>query len=1081
MRLLRTCAALFAVLLLALPAVAQEQTGSIQGVVKDSSGAVLPGVTVEARSPSAIGVSTATTDSNGAYRFPALPPGVYEVSASLQSFVPAKIGDAVVTLGKQLTIDLVLKLAGVSESVTVTGESPLIDVKQNATFASIQRETIERMPKGRDFQSILRTAPGAQDESKSGGIQIDGASGSENRWIIDGIDTTNLQNGLSGKTMLLDFVNEVQVKSAGYNAEFGGATGGVVNVLTKSGSNQFHGQAGTYFQSLGMLGDLRPNARFNPFNAAITEKNLKTPGLPGANSTGEALGNNDDWTYWSPLGDVGGPVFRDKLWFYGAIGYTKNNFGRDARFYTDPAQKTYHFDWWNESKYYNYKLTSQVAKSMRVQFAGSNQRNANRGTAPTLQPDNGLPMPANAFYPGGVASLGMTTSTFDKNADGTINQSAFDSRWVKQGGNSLNDTYSGNVDWVVTPKFFVNLMGGSYRTNNTTPPEFRGNQTRHIFGNSNSDATMTSAGFPTVPTQFQQPNGFVDNISTAGTERNIFTRYFFNGNTTWYKSFAGQHTIKAGMRFERFGNDVLTGNTKPNITLYWGQNYTNPDTNKVSAGRYGYYVLEQPGTVGKVHSNNYSFWVQDGWEISPRLTVNYGVRTENEHIPSYKDQTLYPDALDITFGFKDKIAPRAGFAYDVKGDGKWKAYGSYGWFYDITKLELARGSFGGDHWVQYFWTLDTADYSSIQCGEGTTGCPGAYIGPGNGYDLRHSSNQVDELFEDYFDRPGMTGIDPNMKPVKTGEFTAGLDHELRPTLSVGVRYVHKWMFRTIEDTGIYVGGVEDYLIGNPGENFAAQMEPTYPAFPTPKPKRNYDSFEIRLNKRFSNRWNGAASYLYSRLYGNYSGLASADENGRTSPNVNRYYDNTIMSYGSDGKPVYGKLPTDRPSVFKLTGTYDFKWGTILGANWFIESGTPQTTVVRFTGYPVFVYGRGDLGRSPALSQLDLNVAQEFKLVGHSRVQVNANIENVFDQDTWLSYYNLSLYGPQKYATTGGASGNINIAQPAPVLYQPGGYNVDQIAASYVASGGNLVPNPFYTTPNVFQSRRQIRVQAKITF
>ena len=199
MRLLRTCAALFAVLLLALPAVAQEQTGSIQGVVKDSSGAVLPGVTVEARSPSAVGVSTAVTDANGIYRFPALPPGTYEVSANLQSFVPAKVSDAVVTLGKLLTIDLTLKLAGVSESVTVTGESPLIDVKQNAAFATIQRETIERMPKGRDFQSILKTAPGAQDESKSGGIQIDGASGSENRFIIDGMDTTNLQNGTSGQ------------------------------------------------------------------------------------------------------------------------------------------------------------------------------------------------------------------------------------------------------------------------------------------------------------------------------------------------------------------------------------------------------------------------------------------------------------------------------------------------------------------------------------------------------------------------------------------------------------------------------------------------------------------------------------------------------------------------------------------------------------------------------------------------------------------------------------------------------------------------------------------------------------------
>src|SRR4029078_5859555 len=104
-------------------------------------------------------------------------------------------------------------------------------------------------------------------------------------------------------------------------------------------------------------------------------------------------------------------------------------------------------------------------------------------------------------------------------------------------------------------------------------------------------------------------------------------------------------------------------------------------------------------------------------------------------------------------------------------------------------------------------------------------------------------------------------------------------------MSLGVRYVHKWMFSTIEDTGIYFGGVEDYLLANPGEGFAVNIDPTYPAFVTPKPKRNYDRLEFRLNKRFSNHWNGQVSYLYSRLYGNYSGLGSADENGRGIPNV----------------------------------------------------------------------------------------------------------------------------------------------------------------------------------------------------
>ncbi len=1055
---LALCAAL-----LAMPAFAQEQSGAIQGVIKDSSGAVMPGVTVEARNATG-GVSTAVTNGEGVYRFPALPPGTYTVTANLDGFIPASSENAVLVLGKMLSIDLTLQPKGVTETVQVRAESPLIDVKQNAAYATIQADTISRIPKGRDFQSILRQAPGAQDESKAGGIQIDGASGAENRWVIDGMDTTNLRTGVSGKTMLLDFVQEVQVKSSGYNAEFGGATGGVVSVITKSGTNAMHGQAGTYYTGNQFWGDRRTFNRFNPFNTRVPESGLVNP--------------DDHYRYWSPLGDLGGPVFKDKLWYYAGFGYTKNNYERTATFYTDPAKTPRDFKWWSDAKYFNYNVTAQLTNNMRVKFAGSNQRNGNRGTAPGLEPDNALPLPANAYYPGGVPSRGMTRSAFDKNADGSINQTAYNNRWVRQGGNSTNDTYSGNFDWVIKPTFFVNVQGGSYRFNdNFTPPEFRGNDIRHYFDAGNGNEYMLAQGFPTVPAQLQQPSGYSDVISSFGTDHDLYTRYFFNANSTFFVTAGGQHTFKVGMRAERFGNDVLRGNVKPVISLDWGSTYTT-GTGETVAGKYGYYIVNQTGTIGKVHSNNYSLWVQDSWDLSPRLTINAGVRTENEHVPSYKDKAQFPDALDIKFGFKDKIAPRLGFAYDVKGDGKWKTYGSYGWFYDITKLELPRGSFGGDHWVNYVWTLDDPDWTKISCGEGTTGCPGRFI---ESIDYRHSSNQVDSLFEEYFNRPGMTGIDPNLKPVKTGEFTLGADHELSPRTALGLRYVHKWMFRTIEDTGIWYKGTEDYLIANPGYGLAVVMEPQYPTFVTPKPVRKYDGVELTLTKRWSDNWTARLSYLYSRLWGNYSGLASGDENGRVSPNVNRYYDNTLMSYGSDGKPVYGLLPTDRPHTLKASGAYTFKTGTTAGLNWFIETGTPQTAVLRFTGYPAFPWGRGNMGRSPTLSQLDLNIMQEVKLIGHSKIQVAANIDNVFDQKTWLSYYYPNLYGPTPYVSSQAFGGNISLAMPPAVLYQPGGYNVDQIIANYRARGGNLLDNPLYKAHGTFQGRRDIRIDARITF
>ena len=123
-------------------------------------------------------------------------------------------------------------------------ESPTIDVRQATAATNIRADEIDRIPKGRDFQSLVTLAAGANMESRSGGISIDGASAAENKWYLDGIDTTNLRTGVSATPFLTDFISEVQVKSSGYAAEFGGATGGVVSIISKSGSNQFRGEGG---------------------------------------------------------------------------------------------------------------------------------------------------------------------------------------------------------------------------------------------------------------------------------------------------------------------------------------------------------------------------------------------------------------------------------------------------------------------------------------------------------------------------------------------------------------------------------------------------------------------------------------------------------------------------------------------------------------------------------------------------------------------------------------------------------------------------------------------------------------------
>jgi hypothetical protein len=1081
--------------LLAAPAIAQEQSGSIEGIVKDSSGGVLPGVTVEARGSRGAGVSTAVTDARGIYRFPALPPGTYEVTASLSGFTPAK-SMAVISLGQLLKVDLALAVATVQETVQVTGESPLIDVKQAAAFTTVTQDTIERLPKGRDFSSIVSTAAGAQNETRQGGIQVDGSSGSENRFVIDGMDTTNLQAGTQGKTMLLDFIQEVQVKSSGYNAEFGGSTGGVISAITKSGSNNMHGTAGIYNQGDWGYGDRRGYHRYAPYTSTAlgTTANFNPEGgscaaqgmmgnVPACNGpSGGLLATDDPWRYLSPVADIGGPLMKDKLWYYAGWSYSRNNYKRDAIFYSDPQQVNRHFEWWSYSNYLNYNASSQLSNNLRVKFSGSNQKNRNRGGAPTLQPENDAwGFPGNAYVPAGHTMKGYTTTSFPMK-NGAFDQETFDLTYgPKNGADSWNNSYSGNVDWVIKPTLFVNATAGYFMYNNTTPPEIRYDDTRYSYSGS-------SCGLLDVPSSYCQANGWTNSaLSNSGTERNKFTRYFANVNGTWFKSMAGQHTFKAGVRYERFGNDVLTGATHPNVTLSWDANYQG------TRGKYGYYELTQSGTVGNVHSDNYSFWLQDTWSLNTKLTVNAGIRIENETIPSYKgdvpDCNAAPNdpncAISIKFGFGDKIAPRLGFAYDIKGDAKWKAYGSYSWYYDITKLELPRGSFGGDHWISYYWTLDTYDYSKIQCGEGSTGCPGTFI---SSIDWRHSSNQVDDIFSEYFDRPGMTGIDPNLKPVRTGDFQFGLDHELNARMSIGVRYIHKWVASTIEDVGIYAGPfsdgsfVEDYLISNPGEGYAVNMEPRYPNLITPKPKRNYDAVETHLRKRFSNNWAADATYTWSRIYGNYPGLASSDEFGRNSPNVNRLWDNTVMSYNPQEQLVYGLLNSDRPHQFKLSGSYDFKFGLSAGAFYIMQTGLPNTTVFRASGggYPVFPYGRSDMGRLPTYQNLDMQLTQEFRVGGNKRISLQANFDNVFDLKNTTGWY-YEGYGQILWHATG----HNNLALPITYFYTP--YDLKAAAAKYTApvsaggNGGSLWDNAFLRVPDQYQSRRQIRVSAKFSF
>ena len=971
-------AALLAVLLLAVPAAAQETRGSIEGVVRDSSGAVLPGVTVEARASQG-GVLTSVTDANGVYRFPAIQPGQYTVTASLQGFNQAKSDVVNVQVGQILKVDLAMAVAGVAETVQVTAESPTIDVKQTTAATNIQADMIDRVPKGRDFTSLVTLAPGANNESRSGGLSIDGASASENKYYIDGVDTTNLRTGVSATPFLTDFIDEVQVKSSGYAAEFGGATGGVISVISKSGTNLFRGEVGTYLNNEALIADPRQTLRLALGNVNVAEY-IRYP--------------EDTYSRWEPFGQLGGPIVKDRLWFWGGYTPTLESTERTVTFTSNQQTGTFTSDETTQNVVGN--LTGQLSRALRLKVSGQYRKYTQEGRLPAIA---GTSNPRTNFADLGTESPNVTTTT--------------------------------NLDYVVSNQLFLagrfNYL--RYDTRDLGVPT----DIRYISSSSN-------APFETRPNLILQ-NGSTSILTNRARQRDIYSRVGGGVDATWFLSAGGQHTFKGGVQFERLANDVLDQEQAPNVTLAWGQAHTNLD-GSITQGTYGYYSWRQFGTVGNVSVNNVGLFIQDAWTVNDRLTINAGLRTEREDVPSYRE-----NLAGIKFSFADKLAPRVGFAWDLMGNGRWKAYGSWGIFYDVMKLELPRGAFGGDVWVETYYPLNTLEWNTIGQGGNFPGTASEQV------DFRIPSNDPS--------CPECGAVDPNLKPFRQQELVFGLEHELTARIALSARYVHKQVDRAIEDIGILVPGIgEVFSIGNPGEGtgeFVLGSE--FP--PLPKPKRDYDAMELKFMRRFADRWSFQTSYTFSRLYGNYPGLANSDEVARVAPNVTRLFDAPYMSFDRNGNPVFGRLNTDRPHQFKLSGFYQLPTLTSVGAAFVAASGIPITRQVNIgSTTPVFYAGRLSDGRTPTYTQFDLQLQQDVPLPGRLRGQVLVNVLNLFDQDTVVDVF------------------RSETQQVVPMTEEPffAGFDVQQIIAAR-----NIRRDPRFLQADTYQAPRTIRVGFKLIF
>jgi hypothetical protein len=1018
------------VTLLAGIAVGQETTGSISGQVTDASGAAVPNAKIDVSGGSLPQPIAVTSDATGLFQLSNVPAGVYTVNATAQGFSMVRKTSVPVNLGRATRVDFKMEVGQVTESVVINADAVMVDTSSSSSAVNVDKTFFDLIPKGRSFYDLVNLAPGARDEGKAGGYQVDGASGSENTFYLDGMEVTNVQTGvLSDQNKVpVEMVQQVQVKNGVMEAQYGGAMGGVVNAVVRSGSNDFHGEVGFYFNNDTLSARPRPTLEMDPTDTdpAHLKKRYYQNAL-------------DDYSTWNPIFSVGGPMIKNKLFFFSGYMPTTTTTNRQVTFLSNSQTSTFTKKY--RQQYLSNKVDYVPFSKIRMNASWVWNPNYNRGSLPARQ----------------------GTDSPDRN-------------WAGLGDYTAGNILSGQIDYLATSKLIISFRGGYSFYNNTN---------RYAL----SDATFIYSTANTVYKDILPSNMLVNSTGWVqqGTSRqdyNIYKRVNLNADASYLANWKGQHNIKFGWQTNRLSNSVANLSYPSGYyRFYWDQAYTcvTSQCTGDQRGTYGFYRWYTYGDNGDANSDNQGIFVQDNWRVNKNLTLNLGLRIEREFLPSFEKAGIAA-APPIEFGWGKKISPRIGGAWDPKGDGKMRIYASFGYFYDVMKYEMPRGSFGGALYLTNYYTIDDPQvFNQLKTygyPKDPSKLPGRFL---ESIDWRIPSNDPNSCEKQGLSCTGMT-IDKDLKPMKQRMLDIGYDYSLSSSLVASARYTNRRLIRTIEDVGTLGAGGEVYYIANPGFGLTVDPKTWEPGFPTtPKAVRDYDALEFRLDKRFAKNYQFAASYTWSRSYGNYSGLASSDEidssgNGRSAPNVNRYYDLPWLGYTEKGQMAEGRLATDRPHTFKFFGGYTLKsllGSTTLAPNVQLYSGSPLTSQINaISSVPVYPYGRGDLGRTPVFYNFDMNVMHDFApFKAHEAMRMRFEF-------TVFNLLNSSIVTNKDTTIIHPDDGQLTFANQADIFK---GFNTQQLMQTQQVNGHSRRLSPLYGLANGFQGPRTARLQLSFFF
>jgi outer membrane receptor protein involved in Fe transport len=1044
------------------------QSSTMIGTIIDAqSRQPVPDVVVTATSPNLQGEQTVVSDAQGNYRIPQLPPGVYTLRFEKEQFRPYARADVQLRLNRTIRVNVELLPESLGEVVEITGTPPTIDVGSTTTGVNVDQEFIKRIavarPGGkggaaRSFESLAELAPGAQNDNY--GVSINGATSPENGYVVDGLSTNDPAYGVNASPLSIEFVQDVNIITGGYMPEFGRSTGGVINAVTRSGSNEFHGSVFANWTPGTLEGDRKQ----------VREEGTVITGLNELQNLGDFGAT------------LGGPILKDKLWFFAgfAPSFTRyqhtrslnalqidtatNDYATDENGFTvanliPGSERQYYAD--SRSVQFMGKLTYLINQDHNVSFALNGTPSTTGGTGKlSLDPRTGLLPGALTSRPG---DFGLTEGNNNTTSLGLKYAGAFMDKKV------LVDA---NVGWF-------------HQTASTLPADgSKLGSSSGLAGYSRMNYLLERPltafeGLPAGQEGACDPYTYTDADGTHSLERCPVTgyavggpgfmsdakldRYQINAKATYLLNAIGTHVLKAGVDTEFLVYDQTKA-------YGGGVFYQESGVGTLSDfRRYGYQTgpdtpITQLTQQSKSTGTTVGGFVQDSWSIANRVTLNLGVR--------YDVQAMYGGNGDLALILGNQWSPRVGAILDPFANGRAKFFVNFARYYEAVPLNLLDRSFPPERRIGATRVL-------AEPGSGEEGCdPSNRDSQGTACQstdyvvgIPETSRNPNRLYTG--GKTESTPVDPDITPQSSDEVVVGGEYEVLANTRMGASYTHRDMNSVIEDMSRDDGNT--YFLGNPGSGFAKEF---------PKPERNYDAVTLYLNRTFADGWLAQGSYTWSRLYGNYPGLFRP-ETAQLDPNILSDFDLVSLLENRTGL-----LPFDRTHAIKVFGAKEFNVTSALSASIGVSyrgnSGTPINYFGAHAAYGTdesFVLPRGSGGRTPWINTIDSNIGVNYRVSKDSVVSFTLDVFNLFNfQGVDLVDQTYTTLNAQPIPN--GKPGDIE--NPVGVVgWQEGSEREDDPATANVDESqfgtvdGDVNKN--FKNPTRYQPPRQVRFGIRYTF